>query len=210
MSDPNVMFLKFEFENTRGLELLSDFHNDVPIRHEIHQAIGSAIKRTGTYVNKHIARLIMDESYLKAGYIKKNLRLSVKGSHYDNYIFAIIRASGDPIPAHKFKLVPNRVTTRKQMQSKSWPAPSYKIGPKDKLRSGIEPGYSKPWIGLTSEGKKAMYHRQNGSSHRSYVVGPRINYFASFDRIFFHAFDGAQEVFEKRLEHEIDYRLKLS
>lgn len=198
-----VTFTPIKFDNQRIAGLLMS-SNDAKLRHKLHVTLGHALKRTGQHVRTQLTTLIRQESYLRPGIIRKGIRMSIKGDNYGE-LQAIIKVHSGQFSANRFRMYPNRVTTEKGRRSGSWTTPSVQIGPKEpfKLYGAEDETFSKAWIGKDRKGKKQMFHKRKGFGYRSIVKIVSLNYFASFSRIDAHAFDGAEDVFEKRLSHEL-------
>lgn len=169
----------------------------------IRKAISHAMKRAGINLRANVAREIAKEAYLKSGKIKRHI--SRRSS--DSAITIVVDSKR--LAAHEYKLVPNRVTAKKRMRSRNWQPPGFRIGPREPVRVDATPGFSKPFnIKSAFSGKTEQVHRDLATGRLYPVMGPSVQYFTAFGRVRDEIMAQAQEMFEKRLRHSIEYMLE--
>lgn len=171
---------------------------------ELEKVLKSSLSRTGARLASTVARAIKSETYLKSSDIRAALKKPlVKGS--GSVMEVEVAVSSVQAPIDKFKLIPNRITARKGVRSSSWRGPSYKLGPKTPVQSpDADYGSSKPFVARLG-GKNRLLRRYGKKLKR--VYGYSVQYFAVFDSVEKPALEDARAFFEKRLAHEVDYRL---
>lgn len=174
---------------------------------QFRNACWNAIKRTGGNVRKNLRRYLRAVSFLKSGEIASAIG-KVRFANSNHAVEAAVTVSGRNKVASNFKLVPNRITARKGKRSINWLSPGVLIGPNERIRKPALAGYSKPFIAKTKK-LKAMYLRDESTGDLLMPEVASPQYFAAFDQVKDWVAEDAKETFQKRFEHEIDYRLGL-
>lgn len=167
------------------------------------KAVRSTLRRVGSNMRKNVRKGVKGVSYLKSGDIASAFsRLKMNGMEVE------LTVAGSRKAAHKFHMVPNRITAKKGSRSVNWPSPGVKIGPGEPVKHPAKDGYSRPFIANVN-GLKAMYWREKSSGKLKMPPVAAPQYFAAFDEVKNPVMSEAEQTFLKRLEHEIDYRLGL-
>lgn len=167
---------------------------------EMGQVVNSALRRAGQAMRTNLTQGIRRESFLKSGSIRGDIKKPVLESG-----LVSVTVGSKMHGADSFRLVPNRITARKGMQSRKWPSAAFQVGPHVPVwnpKSGN--GRSRAFV-LLARGKKRMY-RWNGKSMER-VSGVTSQYFSVFPQVRQPVLSRGREIFEKRLLHEVEFRL---
>lgn len=167
------------------------------------KAANSALRKAGASMRRAISKNIRPATFLKGKEITGAIsKLKLQAGEVN------VVVSGRQKLARKFRLLPNRITAKKGMVSRNWPAPKVAIGP-GIIKTPAYASYSKPFIAKIN-GLKAMYVREKGTGKikQPKIVSPQ--YFAVFESVKEPILATAEQSFCKNLHHEIDYRLELA
>ena len=122
-------------------------------------------------------------------------------------IRAEIGVRGKPFGMDAFRLIPKRVTARRGRRSRDWPLSGYSTGPGEGIRTLPARGGRSAAFVIRSGGRLVMLRRTSGGSLVR-VYGYPVQYFAAFRAVHDPVERRAREMFEKRLRHEVRYRLE--
>ena len=106
-----------------------------------------------------------------------------------------------------FRLIPKRVTARRGRRSRDWPLSGYSTGPGEGIRTLPARGGRSAAFVIRSGGRLVMLRRTSGG-RLVRVYGYPVQYFAAFRAVHDPVERRAREMFEKRLRHEVRYRLE--
>lgn len=173
----------------------------------VKKAVWQSLKRSGQNMKTNIARELAKETYLKNSFVKKSVKKPVLK---ESLSMVSVGVESAETPAFRFKLKPNTVTAKKGTHMREARMPGFKIGPKEPVRYAPQGrGFSKAFNVKNKKGKIVQLHRRESDNELMHVMGPSMQYFASFNRVQETVQTNALEAFQKRLEHEILYRLGL-
>lgn len=158
-------------------------------------AVNSALRRAGQAMRTRLAQGISKESFLKSGSIRGDIKKPVLDAG-----MVSVTVGGKMHGADSFKLIPKRITAKKGMRSKDWPAAAYQLGPRVPV---FRP--HKAFVLNTKEGNLRMFQRIGKTYER--VLGASAQYFSVFRQVRVPVLERGREVFEKRLMHEVEFRL---
>lgn len=170
----------------------------------VDDGLRSAIRRTAATMRTDVNRQIRLHSFLKAGDITPAISKPLFASSAGSFE-GVVRISGKPLAMDKFRLVPRRVTARKRMRSSRWGLAGYQIGPGEPVRQATERGGRSKGFVVRLGGKLYLMRRSGKKMQRMY--GYSAQYFAVFDAVRRTVENNARQNFEKRMAHELSYRL---
>lgn len=200
------MIIAVQLENME--RLLAGLDNGSKIVEQaMHSAFGRAGKTLRTYINRGVKR----ESYFKNHILQQAINKPELEAGAVNVL-----VNSRIMPAHYFRLFPNKITARKGKRSTSWKEPGFRVAPGLRVRYAERSNdKSKGFIFHSKySGRLVLGQRGWGKSEKNRkvirtVYGTTVQYFAVFDEVAQPALEAGKETFEKRLLHEIDYRLGL-
>lgn len=165
------------------------------MRGQLEKAVQAAVRRTGVTLRTDVIRQTAQVTYLQRAKITTAVFKPLVRTTASE-IRAEIGVRGKPFGMDAFRLIPKRVTARRGRRSRDWPLSGYSTGPGEGIRT------------LPARGGRsaAFVIRSGGRLVR--VYGYPVQYFAAFRAVHDPVERRTREMFEKRLRHEVRYRLE--
>lgn len=168
---------------------------------DLAKAVRRAVNKAGTHLATTLARRIKPETFLSSGDIRKAFaRPVVRVS--DASVMAEVRVAGKKMGLEHFRLVPRRVTARKRLRSTLWPQAGYRLGPRDAVRVVMGEGNKSKGFVMRSRAGRLLFMQREGKKTLKRVLGPTVQYFASFDEVVRDVEVDVRGFFARTLSHE--------
>lgn len=172
---------------------------------QVDKAVRSAIRRAAPAMAREAAVQIRGHSFLKGGDIRAAISKPLYRAEGGGFS-AEFRVASKQMPMDKFRLVPRKVTARKGVRSTNWQVPGYQVGPNEPVRTVKAHGGKSKGFVIRRGGK--LYLMRRSGKHITRVFGYAVQYFAAFGATHRAVEARARAMFEKRLEHEVQYQLE--
>ena len=164
------------------------------MRGQLEKAVQAAVRRTGVTLRTDVIRQTAQVTYLQRAKITTAV------------FKPLVRTTASEIRA-EIRLIPKRVTARRGRRSRDWPLSGYSTGPGEGIRTLPARGGRSAAFVIRSGGRLVMLRRTSGG-RLVRVYGYPVQYFAAFRAVHDPVERRAREMFEKRLRHEVRYRLE--
>ena len=176
------------------------------MRGQLEKAVQAAVRRTGVTLRTDVIRQTAQVTYLQRAKITTAVFKPLVRTTASE-IRAEIGVRGKPFGMDAFRLIPKRVTARRGRRSRDWPLSGYSTGPGEGIRTLPARGGRSAAFVIRSGGRLVMLRRTSGG-RLVRVYGYPVQYFAAFRAVHDPVERRAREMFEKRLCHEVRYRLE--
>lgn len=174
---------------------------------EMDKAVFASMRRTLDSMRSDVTKEIRKSSYLKSSLIRQSIG-KAKIERSAGHIKGSFRVNSKPHGMDSFRLTPKRITARKRKASRHWPLSGYQIGPGESMRQMPAKGdWSAAFVVRLQNDGRLLMVRRNSKGKLRRVYGYAVQYFAAFDATQRAVEQRARDMFEKRLRHEVTYRL---
>ena len=167
------------------------------MRGQLEKAVQAAVRRTGVTLRTDVIRQTAQVTYLQRAKITTAVFKPLVRTTASE-IRAEIGVRGKPFGMDAFRLIPKRVTARRGR---------YSTGPGEGIRTLPARGGRSAAFVIRSGGRLVMLRRTSGG-RLVRVYGYPVQYFAAFRAVHDPVERRTREMFEKRLRHEVRYRLE--